>query len=60
MAKTPEGQQLAHLFLHPVEYYYQGKLPDDYVSKIEKAMDIGTLTVMWPSYFRGPFPPNIL
>ena len=39
-----DGQQTALYFFHPVPVYTGGQWPDDYLAKVKKPMDFGTVT----------------
>lgn len=39
-----DGQPMAYYFLHPVSVYCGGKFPVDYLEKVKKPMDFGTIT----------------
>lgn len=39
-----DGHQTAHYFLHPVSFFFGGVFPSDYLDKITKPMDFGTVT----------------
>lgn len=39
-----DGHQTAHYFLHPVSFFFGGVFPSDYLDKIKKPMDFGTVT----------------
>lgn len=38
------GLQTAHYFMHPASYYFLGAFPNDYLAKVPKPMDFGTVT----------------
>jgi hypothetical protein len=38
------GHQTAHFFMHPASYYFMGAFPNDYLAKVPKPMDFGTVT----------------
>jgi Bromodomain len=38
------GHQTAHYFMHPASYYFGGSFPGDYLAKVSKPMDFGTVT----------------
>ncbi len=43
--KNPDdGYPTIHYFLHPVSFYFGGVLPQDYVEKVKKPIDFGTIT----------------
>jgi hypothetical protein len=44
LTNATDGHQTAHYFLHPVSFYCGGNFPPDYLQKIEKPMDLGTVT----------------
>lgn len=39
-----DGHQTAHYFMHPVSFYFGGVLPQDYLSKVKRPIDLGTVT----------------
>lgn len=39
-----DGHQTVHYFLHPVSFFFGGVYPPDYLDKITKPMDFGTVT----------------
>jgi Bromodomain len=44
LVNPTDGQPMAYYFLHPVSVYCGGKFPPDYVEKVSKPMDFGTVT----------------
>jgi len=44
LVNPADGQPVALYFLHPVSYYCGGNFPPDYLQKIAKPMDFGTVT----------------
>ena len=44
LVNPDDGQPTALYFLHPVSYYCGGVFPPDYVERIAKPMDFGTIT----------------
>lgn len=44
LTNATDGHQTAHYFLHPVSFYCGGNFPSDYLQKIKKPMDLGTVT----------------
>jgi hypothetical protein len=44
LVNPADGQPVALYFLHPVSYYCGGQFPTDYLQKIAKPMDFGTVT----------------
>lgn len=44
LVNPTDGQPTALYFLHPVSYYCGGQFPPDYLEKITKPMDFGTVT----------------
>lgn len=44
LVNPKDGQPTALYFLHPVSYYCGGNFPSDYLEKVPKPMDFGTVT----------------
>lgn len=44
LTNPDDGQMTAYYFLYPVSLYCGGQFPQDYLQKIEKPMDYGTVT----------------
>jgi hypothetical protein len=44
MKNSDDGLQTAHFFLHPASFYFGGEFPPDYKEKVQRPMDIGTVT----------------
>jgi len=44
LTNPDDGHQSAHYFLHPVSFYCGGNFPPDYLQKILRPMDFGTIT----------------
>jgi hypothetical protein len=44
LVNPADGQPVALYFLHPVSYYCGGQFPTDYLQKVSKPMDFGTVT----------------
>ena len=44
LTNPSDGHQTAHYFLHPVSFYCGGNFPPDYLQKVQRPMDFGTVT----------------
>lgn len=44
LTNPTDGHQTAHYFLHPVSFYCGGHFPPDYLEKVKRPMDFGTVT----------------
>ena len=44
VSNQTNGHQTAHYFMHPASYFFGGQFPSDYLSKVPKPMDFGTVT----------------
>lgn len=43
VSNQSNGHQTAHYFMHPASYFFGGTFPADYLSKVTKPMDFGTI-----------------
>jgi len=44
MKNPDDGLQTAHFFLHPASFYFGGDFPPEYKEKVQRPMDLGTVT----------------